>query len=48
MIYADNYDNLTEDMEAKRKLKERKDLLSENNLMVNGDKTEDTIHVFFL
>ena len=48
MIYADDYDNLTEDMEAKRKQKEKIDLLSQNNLMVNNDKIEDTIHLIFL
>ena len=47
MIYADDYDNLTEDLGTERKFKEKMDLLREDNLMVNDDKAEDTIHVFF-
>ena len=43
MIYADDYDNLTEDLETERKFKEKMDLLREDNLMVNNDKAEDTI-----
>ena len=43
MIYADDCDNLTEDLETERKFKEKMDLLREDNLMVNDDKAEDTI-----
>ena len=44
MIYADNQDNLTEDLEKAKKFKEKVgDLLRKDNLMVNDDETEDTI-----
>ena len=44
MIYADNQDNLTEDLEKERKFKEKVgDLLRKDNPMVNDDETEDTI-----
>ena len=44
MIYVNDHDNLTEDLEKKRKFKEKiGDLLSEDNLMVDDNKTEDTI-----
>ena len=44
MVYAYDYDNLTEDLEKKRKFKEKAVyLLSDDNLMVNDDKTEDTM-----
>ena len=39
MIYADDYYNLTEDMEKKRKFNEKVgDLFREDNLMLNDDK----------
>jgi hypothetical protein len=44
MIYADDYDNLTTDIEKKRIFKSKvKGVLGEDNLFVNEDKTEDTI-----
>ena len=44
MIYADNQDNLTEDLEKAKKFKEKVgDLLRKDNPMVNDDETEDTI-----
>lgn len=44
MIYADDYYNLTEDMEKKRKFNEKVgDLFREDNLMLNDDKKKDKI-----
>jgi hypothetical protein len=44
IIYADDYDNITDDANKKRIFKENvKDILGEDNLGVNEDKTEDTI-----
>ena len=44
MIYADDYDHLTEELDKKRIFKGKvKDLLGKDNLLVNEDKTEDTI-----
>ena len=44
MICTDGYGNLTENLEKKRKIKKKLgDLMKEDNLMVNDDKTEDTI-----
>ena len=44
MIYADDYDHLTEELEKKRLFKGKvKELLGKDNLLVNEDKTEDTI-----
>jgi hypothetical protein len=44
MIYADDYDHLTEELEKKRIFKaEVKPLLGRDNLLVNEDKTEDTV-----
>ena len=44
MIYADDYDHLTEDREKKSRFKEKvKDILGRYDLRVNEDKTEDTI-----
>ena len=43
MIYADDYDNITTEIEKKRIFKiEVKGILGEDNLLVNEDKTEDT------
>ena len=39
MTYADDYSNLAEDLEKKRKCVG--DLLREDNLMVTDDQTED-------
>lgn len=39
MIYPDDYYNLTEDLEKKRKFNEKVgDLFREDNLMLNDDK----------
>ena len=44
MIYADDYDNLTEEHEKKNQFKEKvKGVLERSNLLVNETKTEDTI-----
>ena len=44
MIYADDYDNLTTNRKQKQIFKKMvKDILGEDNLMVNEDKTEDTV-----
>ena len=44
MIYADDYDHLTEELEKKTIFKWKvKDILGRSNLKVNEDKTEDTI-----
>ena len=44
MIYADDYDNLTEDKEKKGKFMNKvSGILSKGNLKVNEDKTEETI-----
>lgn len=44
MIDGSDYDNLTEDLEKKRKFKETVgNLLRDDNLMVNDDITQDTI-----
>ena len=44
MIYADDYDNLTEDYQQKEKSKEKvKEILGKYDLKVNEDKTEDTV-----
>lgn len=41
MIYADDYDKFTKDLEKKRKLKEKvRNLQKEDNLTVNDDKTK--------
>ena len=44
MIYADDYDHLTEELEKKKVFKDKvKGILAEDNLDVNETKTEDTI-----
>ncbi len=44
MIYADDYDHLTEDIQKKTLFKTRvKPILAKSDLKVNEDKTEDTI-----
>ena len=44
MIYADDYDNLTTDLTKKYIFKSKvKDILGRDNLLVNEDKTEDTV-----
>ena len=44
MIYADDYDHLTEDYEKKMKFKGNvKEILGRYDLKVNEDKTEDTV-----
>ena len=44
MIYADDYDHLTEDHEKKEQFKSCvKEILGKDNLKVNEDKTEDTV-----
>ena len=44
MIYADDYDNLTEDREKKKIFKRKvKEILGRYDLKVNEDKTEDTV-----
>lgn len=44
MIDGSDYDNLTEDLEKKRKFKETVgNFLRDDNLMVNDDITQDTI-----
>ena len=44
MIYADDYDNLTTDFEEKQVFKTNvKEILARDNLLVNEDKTEDTV-----
>ena len=44
MIYADDYDNLTENHEEKTKFKDNvKAILDRHDLRVNEDKTEDTV-----
>lgn len=44
MVDGSRYDNLTEDLEKKRKFKETVgNLLRDDNLMVNDDVTQDTI-----
>ena len=44
MIYADDYDHLTEDHEKKVEFKMcAKEILGQSNLKVNEDKTEDTV-----
>ena len=41
MIYADDYDKFTKDLEKKRKFKEKvRNLQKEDNLTVNDDKTK--------
>lgn len=48
MIYIDDYDNLTKDLEKESKLIEKVgDLLTEDNLMMSDWKTEDIIHKRF-
>ena len=43
MIYADDYDNITTEVEKKRIFKSKvKGILDEVNLLVNEDETEDT------
>ena len=43
-IYADDYDNLTTDLNKQKLFKEKTpDILRAHNLMVNDDKTEETI-----
>ena len=44
MIYADDYDHLTNKIEKKRLFKGNvKEMLGRDNLLVNEDKTEDTV-----
>ena len=44
MIYADDYDNLTTDLQQKEMFKSKvKEILERDNLLVNEDKTEDTV-----
>ena len=44
IIYADDYDNITLDQQKKRVFKENvKEILGRDNLLVNEDKTEDTV-----
>jgi hypothetical protein len=44
MIYADDYDHLTEEYEKKHHFKRcAKEILGESDLKVNEDKTEDTV-----
>ena len=44
MIDGSDYDNLTEDLEKKRKFKETVgNLLRDDNLMINDDISQDTI-----
>ena len=44
MIYADDYDNLTTDVQKKERFKTNaKEILGRDNLLVNEDKTEETV-----
>ena len=44
MIYADDYDSITTNLEQKEKFKSNvKEILDRDNLLVNEDKTEDTV-----